>query len=684
MGFQVSPGVVVQEIDLTTIVPAVSTTEGAIAGVFAWGPVNDRELVSNEEELVLRYGKPTSSNYETWLCAASFLAYGNKLYVSRAASNVANNAVAFGSAAGTPAQIKNDADYQVQVDTLNANSHYYAKWPGTLGNSLKIAVCDSAAAFSSNVFTTDSNVTVSVAWGIGSNTATLTATSSTESNTTCNTVANSVLAQLSVGDYLVAGNSTVGDQYVKIVSKGVPSVTANATATATITFATKYFLSQNTTQSSTNTTSSGIQRLWEYYDVVDSAPGTSVYAESRNANGAATGDELHVVVVDEDGQFTNIPGTVLEVWPNLSRAVDARGEQGGSLYYKTVLNDGSKFVWWAHDRPGASSANANVITPQTNAIPYVASFSGGTQPDTESAIAVSAITTAYDQFKSAEDVDVSLILCGKARGGVHGEQVANYVIDNICEFRKDCVALVSPDVNDTVNNAFGVSEDLVAFRNALRSTSYAVMDSGHKYMYDRYNDAYRWVPLNGDVAGLIVRTDENRDPWWSPGGFNRGHIKNIIRLAYNPNKANRDILYKAGVNPVVTFPGEGTVLFGDKTLQAKPSAFDRINVRRLFIVLEKAIATAAKYTLFEFNDEFTRAQFRSMVEPYLRDVQGRRGIYDFRVKCDATNNTPEVIDRNEFIGDIYIKPARAINFITLRFVAVRTGVEFDEVVGRFG
>lgn len=684
MGFQVSPGVVVQEIDLTTIVPAVSTTEGAIAGVFAWGPVNDRELVSNEEELVLRYGKPTSSNYETWLCAASFLAYGNKLYVSRAASNVANNAVAFGSAAGTPAQIKNDADYQVQVDTLNANSHYYAKWPGTLGNSLKIAVCDSASAFSSNVFTTDSNVTVSVAWGIGSNTATLTATSSTESNTTCNTVANSVLAQLSVGDYLVAGNSTVGDQYVKIVSKGTPSVTANATATATITLATKYFLSQNTTQSSTNTTSSGIQRLWEYYDVVDSAPGTSVYAESRNANGAATGDELHVVVVDEDGQFTNIPGTVLEVWPNLSRAVDARGEQGGSLYYKTVLNDGSKFVWWAHDRPGASSANANVITPQTNAIPYVASFSGGTQPDTESAIAVSAITTAYDQFKSAEDVDVSLILCGKARGGVHGEQVANYVIDNICEFRKDCVALVSPDVNDTVNNAFGVSEDLVAFRNALRSTSYAVMDSGHKYMYDRYNDAYRWVPLNGDVAGLIVRTDENRDPWWSPGGFNRGHIKNIIRLAYNPNKANRDILYKAGVNPVVTFPGEGTVLFGDKTLQAKPSAFDRINVRRLFIVLEKAIATAAKYTLFEFNDEFTRAQFRSMVEPYLRDVQGRRGIYDFRVKCDATNNTPEVIDRNEFIGDIYIKPARAINFITLRFVAVRTGVEFDEVVGRFG
>lgn len=683
MGFQVSPGVSVQEIDLTTIVPAVSTTEGAIGGVFAWGPVEDRELITNEEELVLRFGKPTSSNFETWLTASSFLAYGNKLYVSRAASNVANNAVAFGAANGVAVQIKNDADYQAQVGSFSANSHYYAKWPGTLGNSLKIAVCDSANAFTSNVFTSDSNVTVTVAWSVGSNTATVTATSSSESNTTCNTVANTVLSQLSVGDYVVAGNSTIGDQYMKIVSKSVPAVTANATATATLSLATKYFLSDNTNVTSTNTTTSAIQRLWEYYDTVDRAPGTSVYAEARNANGSSTADELHVVVVDEDGAFAGIPGTILEVWPHLSRASDAKAEQGGTLFYKDVLNNGSKFVWVTNDRPGAASANANIVTPQTNAIPYVASFVSGTQPDTESAVSVSSLARAYDQFKSGEDVDVSLILCGKARGGVHGEQLANYVIDNICEFRKDCIALVSPDVNDTVNNAFGVSEDVVAFRNALRSTSYAVMDSGHKYMYDRYNDVYRWVPLNGDVAGLIVRTDEVRDAWWSPGGFNRGQIKNIIRLAYNPNKANRDILYKAGVNPVVTFPGEGTVLFGDKTLLAKPSAFDRINVRRLFIVVEKAIATAAKFTLFEFNDEFTRASFRSMVEPYLRDVQGRRGIYDFRVVCNETNNTPEVIDRNEFIGDIYIKPARSINFITLRFVAVRTGVEFDEVVSRF-
>ena len=293
------------------------------------------------------------------------------------------------------------------------------------------------------------------------------------------------------------------------------------------------------------------------------------------------------------------------------------------------------------------------------------------------------MAAAYDLFKSAEDVDVSLILAGKARGGTNGEQIANYLIDNIAEVRKDCVVFVSPDRADVVSNIGSESTDVVTFRNSLRSTSYGVLDSGYKYQYDKYNDLYRFVPLNGDTAGLCVRTDDTRDPWWSPAGFNRGQIKNIVKLAYNPSKAERDILYKAGVNPVTTFPGQGTVLFGDKTLLAKPSAFDRINVRRLFIVLEKAVATASKFTLFEFNDEFTRAQFKNLVEPFLRDVQGRRGIYDFKVVCDSSNNTGEVIDRNEFVGDIYIKPARSINFIQLNFVAVRTGVEFSEIVGQF-
>jgi phage tail sheath protein FI len=285
------------------------------------------------------------------------------------------------------------------------------------------------------------------------------------------------------------------------------------------------------------------------------------------------------------------------------------------------------------------------------------------------------LIAAYEQLENAELIDVNLLICGP-----HGSTVSSAVIDIAAE-RLDCMAFVSPELADVYNNAGDEADDILTFRNTLTSTSYAVLDSGWKYQYDKYNDKYRWVPLNADVAGLCARTDAIADPWFSPGGLNRGQIKNVVKLAYSPDKTDRDTLYKKGVNPVVSFPGEGTVLFGDKTLLAKPSAFDRINVRRLFIVLEKAIATAAKYQLFEFNDAFTRAQFRNLVEPFLRDIKGRRGIYDFRVICDETNNTGEVIDRNEFVADIYIKPARSINFISLNFIATRTGVAFEEIVG---
>ncbi len=684
MSFSISPAVTVTEIDLTTIVPTVATTIGGFAGVFEWGPVEWRVLLANEDDLVRNYGRPTNSNFETWFTAASFLAYGDKLYVSRAASNTANNAVAYVGGTGVNRQIKNEDDYAANYGSFSSNAHFYAKYPSnTLGNSLRISVCDCPNAYSSNVFTDDANNLVTLSFGIGLNTATLVVNSATSTNTQVNTTANSVLAHFSVGDYLFGGNSTVGQQTLKITSIGAPSVTSNATAEATISLETKYFLSDNTSATSVNATSSSIQRFWEFYNTVDRAPGTSAYTAMRNANGESSFDELHAVITDAGGAWTGTPGTILEVWAAMSRATDATGEQGGSIYYKNVLNEGSRYVWWAHDRAGSASAIGSLIAPASNTIPYAARFTGGTQPDTETAITISALARAYDKFKSAEDVDVSLIMQGKARGGSYGEQLANYITDNICEYRKDCIALISPDIGDVVNNALGIEADVVQFRNALRSTSYGVLDSGYKYAFDRYNDTYRWVPLNGDTAGLIVRTDETRDAWWSPAGFNRGQVKNIIKLAWNPNKSQRDILYKSGVNPVTTFVGEGTVLFGDKTLLAKPSAFDRINVRRLFIVLEKAIATAAKYSLFEFNDEFTRSQFRALVEPYLRDVQGRRGITDFRVICDATNNTSEVIDHNQFIADIYIKPARSINFIQLNFVAVRTGVEFDEIIGRF-
>lgn len=682
MGFQVSPGVNVSEIDLTTVVPAVSTTEGAIAGVFSWGPVEQRVLVASEDELVLRYGEPTSANFETFFTAANFLAYGNKLYVSRASAN-AFNALAgpsYTNATASAITVKNKDDYEFQGAAVanSGNSYYVAKYPGSLGNSLRVSVCDSSAAYTSSFFG-GSNNTVTFAFTVGSNTATLTVTNSATDNAAANAAANTILNSISIGDFLVAGNTTIGTQSLKVTAKGAAAVINSSAAQATISLASLYSLSSNVTMASQNTSTVALTRFWEFASLIDRAPGTSAWTAARGG----VGDEMHIVIVDQNGKFSGTQGAALEVFSNLSRATDALSEQGGSLYYKNVLNQSSKYVWWAYDRSGSASNTAVNMVAATNTIPLSLTFYGGTDGYDESSLPILNLAKAADTFKNAEEVDISLVLTGKSRGGVNGEQWPNYLIDNIAEYRKDCVVFVSPDQADTVNNFLAPQDDVVNFKNSIRSSSYAVVDSGYKYQYDKYNDTYRWVPLNGDIAGLCVRTDDLRDPWWSPAGFNRGQIKNIIKLSFNPDKARRDVLYKNGVNPVVTFPGQGTVLYGDKTALAKPSAFDRINVRRLFIVLEKAIATAAKYTLFEFNDQFTRAQFRNLIEPYLRDVQGRRGIYDFRVVCDETNNTAEVIDRNEFRGDIYIKPARSINFIQLNFVAVRTGVAFEEIVGKF-
>ena len=421
--------------------------------------------------------------------------------------------------------------------------------------------------------------------------------------------------------------------------------------------------------------------VWTYYDQFDTAPGTSTF--TSGVNGA--NDEMHIIIIDEDGKFTGIANTVLEKFAYVSKASDAKTDDGSSNYYVNVINDKSKYIYIMNHALAANglaetttwgtpAANTNYANTGT-AVEYTKSLSNGSyQTATDGTLQL-----AYDKFINPEEVDVSLVLTGD-----HSLTIQQYVIDNICETRKDCVAFISPSRANTVNNIGLETTDIISYKNNLsRSTSYAVMDSTWKYQFDKYNNVYRYVPMNGDIAGLCARTDYQRDPWFSPAGFNRGQIKNAVKLAWNPTKANRDDLYKNGINPIVTFPGEGTVLFGDKTLLSKPSAFDRINVRRLFIVLEKAIARAARYSLFEFNDEFTRSQFISLIEPYLRDVQGRRGIYDFKVVCDTTNNTPEVIDRNEFIGDIYIKPARSINFIQLNFVAVRTGVAFEEIVGRF-
>ena len=414
-------------------------------------------------------------------------------------------------------------------------------------------------------------------------------------------------------------------------------------------------------------TDSGGFTGWQYASQFDAAPATSAYVTEKGGSG----DELHIIVIDAKGSISGTAGSVLEKFSFVSKASDAKNSDGSTNYYKNVINNQSKYIWWLNHHPdGNDWGTASTTAFDVLAANLTQTLSAGVAGDS---VTTGNLTAGYALFSNDELYDVSLIPMGPTTTA----SVVNSVIA-IADSRRDCVVFASPQYTDVVNTT-GQADKIVAYRNTLTDSSFAVLDSGWKYQYDRYNDKYRYVPLNGDIAGLAARTDYIADPWFSPAGYNRGVIKNVVKLAYSPSKTDRDTLYKKGINPVVTFPGQGTLLFGDKTLQSRPSAFDRINVRRLFIVLEKAIATASKFQLFEFNDPFTRGQFRNLVEPFLRDVQGRRGISDFRVVCDETNNTAEVIDRNEFVADIFIKPARAINFIQLNFVATRTGVSFEEV-----
>ena len=656
MPFQVSPGVNVTEIDLTTVIPAVSTTDGAIAGRFNWGPADKRVLIDSEDTLAAQFLKPDNDNFQEWFTAANFLAYGNSLYISRVL-NGANNATASGN---TSILIKNDDDYENNYSSgVAAAGDWAGKYPGAIANSLEVSVCQDSVAWQSTV--ASANLVFTPA-----STSVLAKGANTSSDLTSGPNID-LTTIISVGDILFFQSSTIN------LGDGIRVTAAN---TSVITLAVAPTAEELGTTGTTKVQSAAIKRRWEYFNFFDNAPGTSTYA----TRAGGSGDELHIAISDEDGEITGVRGQVVERFSNLSRARDAMSDDGTSIYYKEVINQRSQWLWWAShvDNMTGAGGLASQTYTNSNNLPTSVSMSGGS----DGAAPTSAqLINGYDFFSSAEDVDVSLIL-----GGNSNQTLAVHIINNICETRKDCIVCLSPRAADVVNNSIYVgkeAEDTIEFRNLLPSSSYAVMDSCWKYQYDKYNDVYRYVPMNGDTAGLMVRTDTTRDPWFSPAGFNRGNVKNVIKLSVNPKKAQRDILYKAGINPVVTFPGQGTILFGDKTLLAKPSAFDRINVRRLFIVLEKAISTASKFTLFEFNDAFTRSQFRNLVEPFLRDVQGRRGIFDFRVVCDDTNNTGEVIDRNEFIGDIYIKPARSINFIQLNFIAVRTGVDFEEVVGQF-
>lgn len=722
MAFQVSPGVLVKEIDLTNVVPASATSIGAIVGAFEKGPMNEVLPIGSEQELIQVFGKPNNTNFENWFTAANFLQYGNALRVVRIETG-ARNAVSGGgvsllSGTGdgsttvfTLSQTVTDADLlevaiagtvttafsvsgtTLTMDSAPANSatvvaklgvkitnddnydnnyangqgsfgNWASKYPGEWGNSLGVSICGSATAYEQTI-----SASVDANAAVGDT-----------------TVGVATAESYNVGD-VVYFQETSGQQYE------VTAIAFDAGSAGPGDLTIRRFDDPKGGGLKTAVTSgTNVRRRWKYYDLFDAAPGTSDWAVGLGL-GSTNADEMHIVVYDTQGKITgydsdvagNRGNAVIETFEFVSKHPKARTAQGGTNYYVDVVNRNSAYIWWM-DHPTAGTNWGTDIT----SVSAVKIFTNVTAPivDTLSTATddfsptVGETLLAYDYFADPDIVDINLVMGGKTPDAGDGLTHVVGMVD-LVEGRKDCVAFVSPRRQDVVGITSGITQTLNVkeFYDQVASSSYTVFDSGYKYMYDRYNDVYRYVPLNGDIAGLCANTDNVADPWFSPGGLNRGQIRGAVKLAYNPTKSQRDILYPARINPVVTFPGQGTILFGDKTALAKPSAFDRINVRRLFLVLEKSIARAAKFQLFEFNDAFTQAQFKAMVEPFLRQVQGRRGITDFSVVCDSSNNTGEVIDKNEFVADIYIKPARSINFITLSFIAVRTGVSFSEVGG---
>ena len=586
-----SPSITVKEIDLTGVVPSVTTSTGAMVGDFSWGPVEQPTLVDNEATLVSTFGTPSVTNAVDFMSASSFLQYSTSLYVSRtindSASTGAKNAydtTATTLAAASRPLIKNSTEFDNQrltlADSATTAHTFLAKYPGAAGNSLEVQVC--------------------------------------------------------------------------------PQSGANAQFDA-----------------------------WAYRGYFDAAPGTSTYV----ANAGGSGDELHVIVLDKQGLLTGSPGAVLETFPFLSLATDAKTTDGTGNNVLDVINNRSLYVW-------AVDLNQQPVGDDTSfTMNSTAAGTGGTgfvftiaDPTTKTftlangtngaAVSVSNILKAFDPFESTEDIQVDFLIAPGMSQAADQTTVVNDLISTAAGLRKDCVVVTSPNRTAVIGLTPAAAVTATGITvNTFTSSSYAIVDNNYLKMYDKYNDQYVFVPAAASTAGLMAATDAVAAPWFSPAGQRRGQYFGVTSLAYTANKSQRDTLYKAGINPIVNLPGQGIVLFGDKTKESRPSAFDRINVRRLFLAIERSISRAARNVMFEFNDEFTRAEFVNIVEPFLREIQGRRGITDFRVVCDETNNTAAVVDRNEFVCSVFVKPARSINYITLNFVAVRTGVDCSEVVG---
>ena len=729
----VSPGVKVREVDLTVgRIDSISDQTGAICGPFSQGPVLEPILVENEQELLSLFGKPISSDrqYEYWYTAANYLQYGGILRVGRIDGAKLKNANvgAVGVASTSTLKIKSYEDYKNNYESTSSY-RLAARNPGSWANGLKVAVIDSAA---DQILTVGSAVTT--ATGVTVGLAVTQATSSVVAGvgtTSINdgylqgiitgigvsTIDVKVLNRVSAAGTVFPVTYTEGGAYAFVVGNATTTGGAGVGAPGAAGVSISTVGSSLTAPAAGLSTVGSVSAVDDWYDnqyiqldngqvlwkSVAEKPGTSGFAAARNSEN----DQLHVVVVDDQGSISGNAGTILEKHAFLSKATDAVNSLGSQVYYKDYIADNSNylFVGIATGNGSIASGIQTAFTPTPTSNVWGTKAQGvtfnvagnvlytlaagkdysGTNDEGGYNTKLGDVVAGYELFENEAEYSVNFLLNGP---GIATDKQASQAKANkliaIAESRKDCIAVISPDRQSVVDvtSSRQQTDNVVQFFDALTSSSYAVFDSGYKYQFDRFNNTFRYMPLNGDIAGLMARTSQEQFPWFSPAGAQRGSILNTVKLAYNPSKVQRDTLYTRRVNPVIFSPGGGFLLFGDKTALSFASAFDRINVRRLFLTLEQTIEVAARTQLFEFNDDITRANFRNIVEPYLRDVQAKRGITDFVVICDDTNNTPDVIDANEFKADIFIKPARSINFIGLTFVATRTGVAFEEVVGR--
>jgi hypothetical protein len=653
MASLISPGIVIKERDLSNaVVVNAQSIVGAFASSFQKGPVGEIVTIGSQRDFLDIFGKPNNDNAEDWFVASEFLNYGGRLAVVRAETAGLNSA---NSGTNSSLLVRNNGDWEAGI---GIGETWVAKNPGAWGNSLRVIVADRGP---------DQVITLA----------------STPATTP--TAGGSVTFNLNGGGTATAEVVSFANNVLTIVLDNPAVLISSA---------------DNLEDGATDVSISSVEDWWSSTSVggialssIGPRPGTSQYAADRGLKY----DEVHVAVIDSTGNITGTAGTILERLTYLSKLSDARGTENQVAYYKTAINDGSAYVFtgativgtiapsttlagsaWAQDSTALSSGAAFTLAGAT-ATPL-------TDGEDDYTYTSGEIVAAYDVFTETEDVEIDFVLMGGSMASETDTRLKAAKAMAVAQTRKDCIAFVSPHKGNQIGAAGALTRsqqkvNTINYFNALSSTSYAVFDSGYKYMYDRFNDKYRWIPCNGDVAGLCVSTSATLEDWYSPAGTNRGGLRNAVKLAFNPTQSDRDELYQARINPIVSLTGAGVILFGDKTALASPSAFDRINVRRLFLAIQKRAETLAKGVLFEQNDATTRIGFASALNSYLAEVQSRRGVTDFLVVCDESNNTASVIDRNEFVAEIYIKPTRSINYITVTLTATKTGVSFSEVIG---